>query len=294
MKTSIYHKTEYKYSKPVFLEPHIVRLTPITGHYISLLESNLTISPKPSSISYNIESDGSTACFACFNPKIDSLSIEHTSVVESQERNPFSFLVYPNSCFTIPFIYPCVLQPELSQYLNRSTDSKELHDFSYYLAELVDFQTVPFLTKASEILNKNIKYEYREMGLPRNPVHTFETEVGSCRDIVQLFIELCRYMKLASRFVSGYYCEKPDSPDAAPELHAWAEVYIPGGGWIGIDPTLGLVCSGYHVALSTSAFPEQTLPVSGTYRGSASSEIQTFLKIKNKEYLHQRSSLEQV
>ena len=171
----------------------------------------------------------------------------------------------------------------MSHFQKTSTDSKELYDFTYYLAELVDFQTIPFLTKVSEILNKTINYEYRKMGSPRNPVDTFESELGSCRDIVQLFIEICRYMKLASRFVSGYFCEKPDSPDAKPELHAWAEVYLPGGGWIGFDPTLNLVCQGYHVALSTSASPEQTLPVSGTYRGSASSEIQTFLEIENKE-----------
>jgi transglutaminase-like putative cysteine protease len=283
MKTKILHKTEYKYSEPVYVEPHILRLTPRTGHYTSILESNLKIFPEPVSISYNIETDGSVSCLACFNSVTDSLSIEQTTVVKTQKRNPFSFLIYPNSCLKVPFIYPLALQAELSLFKDLSTDSKELYDFSYYLAESVDFQIIPYLTKISETLNKNIKYEYREMGQPRDPVYTFETETGSCRDIVQLFMELCRYMNLATRFVSGYYCEKPDSPDAKPELHAWAEVYIPGGGWVGIDPTLGLVCHGYHVALSTSAFPEQTLPVSGTYRGSASSVMKTFLEIENKE-----------
>jgi transglutaminase-like putative cysteine protease len=283
MKAKIYHRTEYKYTEPVFLEPHTVRLIPRTDHYTSIEKSKLTISPKPSSISHNIESDGSVSCFISFNSMLDFLSVEHTSVVKTKERNPFSFLIYPNSCLKVPFIYPCVLQPELSLFLDISTDSKELYDFSYYLAELVDFQTIPFLTKVSETLNKNIKYEYRRMGQPRDPIYTFETETGSCRDIVQLYMEICRYMNLASRFVSGYYCEKPDSPDAKPELHAWVEVYIPGGGWIGFDPTLGLVCHGYHVALSTSAFPEQTLPLSGTYRGSASSEMETYLEIENKE-----------
>ena len=283
MKTKILHKIEYKYTEPVFLEPHIVRLAPKAGHYTSILESNLTILPEPSSISYNTETDGSVSCFISFNSMIDSLSVEHTSVVQTQKRNPFAFLVYPNSCLKVPFIYPCILQPELCLYLDLSTDSKELYDFSYYMAELVDFQTIPFLTKVSETLNKNIKYEYRRMGQPRDPIYTFETETGSCRDIVQLFMEICRYMNLASRFVSGYFCEKPDSPDTKPDLHAWVEVYIPGGGWVGFDPTLGLVCHGYHVALSTSAFPEQTLPVSGTYRGNASSEMQTFLEIENKE-----------
>ncbi len=283
MRTKINHKTEYKYSEPVFIEPHTIRLIPSTGHYASLLDSNLAIFPEPSSLSYNVESDGSISCVISFNSKIDALSIEHTSVVQTEKRNPFSFLIYPNSCLKVPFIYPCVLQPELSHYLKALTDSKELYDFSHYLAELEDFQTIPFLTKISEVLNNNIKYEYRRMGLPQDPIYTFETETGSCRDIVQLFIEICRYMKLAARFVSGYFCEKPDSPDSKPELHAWAEVYVPGGGWVGFDPTLGLVCHGFHIALSTSATPELTLPVSGTYRGTASSEMQTFLEIENKE-----------
>ena len=283
MINKIYHKTEYKYSESVFIEPHIVRLTPKTGYYTSILESNLKIFPEPSSISYNVESDGSTSCLIGFNTMLDFLSIEHSSVVQTQKRNPFTFLIYPNSCLKVPFIYPCVLQPELALFQDVSTNSKELYDFSYYLAESVEFQTIPFLTKVSETLNKNIRYEYRRMGQPRDPIYTFESETGSCRDIVQLYMEMCRYMNLASRFVSGYFCEKPDSPDAKPDLHAWVEVYIPGGGWIGFDPTLGLVCHGYHVALSASAFPEQTLPVSGSYRGNASSEMQTFLEIENTE-----------
>ncbi len=283
MINTIYHKTEYIYSEPVYLEPHIIRLTPKTGYYTKVLKTELKISPEPFSLSYNTEIDGSVSCYACFNPGVKVLKIENTSVVETEKRNPFSFLIYPDICLKIPFIYPNAMQPELSIYMNRVTDSKELYDFSYYLAETVEFQTVPFLLKISEVLNNTIQYEYRKDGLPRDPMYTFKNETGSCRDIVQLFMEICKYMNLAARFVSGYYTEKPDDPDATPELHAWAEVYIPGGGWVGVDPTLGVMCHGYHVALSSSAYPELTLPVGGTYRGNATSQLNVLLKIDNEE-----------
>lgn len=285
MINKIYHKTEYKYSNSIFLEPHTIRLSPRTDCFIKLKRSKLKIYPKPTSISYNIETDGSISYMANISKTTDHLIIEHTSVVEHHERNPFLFNIYPAFCNNIPFTYPFNTQNILSVYLKTSTNSRDLLDFANYLAEQAEFHTLPFLTNTAQLLSKQIRYEFRAEGLPLSPIDTFKTEIGSCRDIAQLFMEICKYMKIAARYVSGYMTRLPEGEGTEsteilkPDLHAWVEVYIPGGGWIGVDPTFGTFCNGYHIPLCSSANPELTLPVSGTYRGISSSEMNTELVI---------------
>ena len=286
MINQIYHKTEYRYSNSIFLEPHTIRLSPRTDFFMKLKKKSvLKIHPKPTSISYNIETDGSVSCLANINKSTDHLIIEHTSVIEHHERNPFLFDIYPSFCQKVPFTYPYDMQYILGAYLKISTDSRDLHNFTHYLAEQVDFQTIAFLTNTAEILSKQIQYEYRAEGLPLSPIDTFKSEKGSCRDIAQLFMEICRYMKIATRYVSGYMTKLPETEgteskeELNPDLHAWVEVYLPGGGWVGVDPTFGVMCSGYHIPLCSSANPELTLPVNGTYRGITNSELITELKI---------------
>ena len=129
----------------------------------------------------------------------------------------------------------------------------------------------------NEFIFKNFAYEIREEGAPNTPEVTLLSRKGSCRDYAVLFSALCRAMGLATRFVSGYYtgAAPVDLPNQTHHLHAWVEVFLPGGGWRGYDPTQHEVVSGNHIPLAASCLPEEITPVYGTYRGAATSILTT-------------------
>ena len=125
-------------------------------------------------------------------------------------------------------------------------------------------------------IHRDYTIEYREEGTPRDPDATLSLQSGACRDLAVLFVECCRSVGLAARFVSGY-AHIDDSTDH--EFHAWAEVYLPGGGWRGYDPTLGLAVADRHVVVAAAAHPSDAAGISGTFRGSAVATIETAVEI---------------
>jgi transglutaminase-like putative cysteine protease len=141
----------------------------------------------------------------------------------------------------------------------------------------VRYSTSDYLSALNEFISSNFAYEIREEGNPNKPEFTLINRKGSCRDYAVLFSALCRAMGLATRFVSGYYIgvAPVDVPNQTHHLHAWVEVYLPGGGWRGYDPTQHEVVSGNHIPLAASCLPEEITPVHGSYRGAASSLLTT-------------------
>ena len=119
-------------------------------------------------------------------------------------------------------------------------------------------------------MKRDFVYEFRPSGAPNQPQETLASKRGSCRDWAILYMAAARAVGLAARFVSGYYFD--EKPELA-ELHAWVEVYIPGGGWRGFDPSLGLACYGHHIALATGASAAVTAPIQGTFKGDARAEM---------------------
>jgi transglutaminase-like putative cysteine protease len=136
-----------------------------------------------------------------------------------------------------------------------------------------------FLTTLTQQIYDACAYGVRPQGDPLPAGVTWETKQGSCRDFTVLFMEACRAVGLAARFVSGYHEGDPDHP--ANDLHAWAEVYVPGGGWRGFDPTLGLAVSDRHIPLAAAAHPRQAAPVTGALREgtTARSTLTTHIEI---------------
>ena len=120
--------------------------------------------------------------------------------------------------------------------------------------------------------------EERSTGQPHEPVTTFNLKKGSCRDLAWFEIQLLRHVGIASRFVSGYYYIPMEKPKF--ELHAWLEVYIPGAGWIGFDPSHGIVTGNNHIPIASSSDFENTMPVTGSIRGDAGSELKTHIDIQ--------------
>lgn len=277
MSVKIKHTTQYTYSQKVFLEPHAIRLVPRQDQTQSLLSQSLTVDPHPSGLSKIITTDGSMEYLAWFEGMTNFLKVVHTCTVNEIEMNPFNFIIYPVSAMKLPMKYQDEVQASLKPFMIDFHEDSALKNFVLKFAEDCDWQTGQFMTKLTHYIFEKFTYVQRDEGGPMEPAETFERQSGSCRDYAALAIRMCQYLGLAARFVSGYYHNKLS--DEPCELHAWFEVYVPGGGWRGFDPTHGIACDHHHVALASSCNPELTLPVSGNYRGDATSKMTTAVEL---------------
>jgi transglutaminase-like putative cysteine protease len=204
------------------------------------------------------------------------------AVVETTEFNPFDFVYFPFESKTLPLNYTHSYQKTLSPYLGQEGVSTLVEQTARQIASQVKWNTSSFLSELNEFIFKQFAYEIREEGAPNSAEYTLVNRKGSCRDYAVLFSALCRALGLATRFVSGYYVgvAPVDVPNQTHHLHAWVEVYLPGGGWRGYDPTQHEVVAGNHIPLAASCLPEEITPVFGSYRGSATSELITKVSIE--------------
>jgi transglutaminase-like putative cysteine protease len=163
-----------------------------------------------------------------------------------------------------------------------------VRDYARELAAEVQYDTLAFLETVTRRIFSEFAYEYRELGAPMAPAETLAGKKGACRDFSLLMMEMCRSLGLASRFVSGYLLGNPHKEQF---LHAWVEVYVPGGGWRGYDPTQGELVSNRHVALAASAVPALTTPVLGIFRGASTSQLFTTVTVTQGAMLMQRQAM---
>ena len=269
MKFRIRHSTTYTYSRPVFLEPHLIRLCPRSDPRQRLLSFEFRVSPQPTGVSHNIDADSNPFHLVWFSDLTPEFTIDACSVVETLKPNPFdSFLTCDDSLpleltdDEATLLGPCLdsyslIRPgdaELIKSLGREVESRgsrtvfgSLQALNHYLFEYIEKTARP------------------DRGL-QSITTTLMSARGACRDTALVFMAVCRVWGIPSRFVSG--CQEGDSEKPEGELHAWAEVYLPGFGWLGYDPTHGLAVADRHIAYAASALPEQAAPVTGTYRGT--------------------------
>jgi transglutaminase-like putative cysteine protease len=279
---NIEHSIEYRYSQPVSFAPHQLRLYPRSNVQQSVLRFDLEIDPLPQQISESIDLDGNNSILVWFddNPA-DRLKIQTKTQVSTHLTNPFNYLLEPWAD-RLPIDYPHSLyqqlQPYLAGYLAHSIDPIAA-ELAGEIWQSVDGKTIPFLTELNQQIYHNCQYSIRQDGAALPPSIVWKHRSGSCRDFVVLFIEVCRSVGLAGRFVSGY--EAGAETDDR-HLHAWAEIYLPGAGWRGYDPTHGLLVAANHIALSSSPFPAQTTPVEGKLRtvGAITTEMNYRLMIE--------------
>lgn len=261
------HATSYTYSKPVFLEPHIVRLRPRCDATQHLIGYSLTSTPWPSGRSEYLNLDGNSVNHLWFDSLTDHLEIVTSFSVETLQINPFDYLIDNPGDLKLPMRYPLTLVPDVKPFLGQSeTNIKEVKKFAQEIADKAGWDTIPFLSALVHRFSRDWKQIVREEGDPFPSAITLVKLEGSCRDMTQLFIDACRALGLATRFVSGY--QEGDPNQNIRYLHEWAEVYIPGGGWRGYDPTLGLAVSNRHIAVAAGRTHQSVSPVSGTFRGS--------------------------
>jgi transglutaminase-like putative cysteine protease len=268
MRFSVTHTTVYRYDAPVAPEFHTFRLRPRDDAAQRLLRYEIGISPAPAGRCECLDQDGNVVIEAWFETPVEQLEVHSSFEVETLRENPFDFLL-ADALF--PPRYPEPLDRALAPYLDVSRERTAVQEFARLVADRAAAGTMAFLTELNRALFDDFGHVVREEGASHPPDETLRAGAGTCRDLAVLFCAVCRSAGLAARFVSGY--EREASFQERAYMHAWAEVYLPGGGWRGYDPSQGLAVSTSHVAVAAAADPRLAAPISGSYRGDARSAM---------------------
>jgi len=277
MKISVTHSTVYRYDFPVCLEPHIFRLRPRTNGAQRLLAFDLQIMPVPAGTTECLDQDGTLALNAWFNTPTRELSVLSRFTVEMLRQNPFDYVLAGES-LNLPLWYSEPLCAALTPYRNDANVAESVKSYAKWVADGVQWNTLSFLTALSWQIFQACRQVIRPYGPPWTSDRTLSSQEGSCRDLAVLFCDACRVMGLAARFVSGYECASATAQESY--MHAWAEVYLPGIGWRGYDPSRGLAVSNSHVAVAAGFDPDLASPVAGWYSGAAGSRMEARLNLQ--------------
>lgn len=260
---SLLHKTEYVYDRKVSLSPHLFRLKP-AAHAPAVIESyKLAVQPSNHTAHWQQDLYGNSLVRVDFFEPTDKMSAEVRLKAILEPHNPFDFLI-DSYALAFPFAYPFPTQNDLLSYLEITDRGSAL---SMFVKEAGTFRgdIVGFLVQLNNMIFNRIGYVQRlEEGI-RTCEETLRSGTGACRDSAWLLIQVLRHLGLASRYVSGYLVQFMDDPvSGRVDLHAWAEVYIPGAGWIGLDTTSGLFTGEGHIPLAGTPRPADAAPVTGT------------------------------
>ncbi|MGC4024387.1 MAG: transglutaminase family protein [Mesorhizobium sp.] len=271
IKAGIYHLTHYKYDRPVSLGPQIIRLRPAPHSRTRVISHSLKVTPSNHFINHQQDPYGNWLARFVFPEPVTELKIEVDLVADMTVYNPFDFFV-EESAETYPFDYPEDIREDLKIYRTPEPAGQLLASFLETVSREPQ-RTVDFVVNLNARLSREIGYVIRMEPGVQSPEETLGVRTGSCRDTSWLLVQALRHCGLAARFVSGYLIQlKPDlvSLDGPPgtdhdftDLHAWAEVYLPGAGWIGLDPTSGLLTGESHIPLAATPHYRNAAPISG-------------------------------
>ena len=280
IKVALEHRTSYTFDRLVEVYPHVVRLRPAPHSRTPIEAYSLQVEPGDHFINWQQDAFGNFLARLVFPNRTRSLTITVGLIADMKVINPFDFFI-EDWAERIPFEYPKSLQEDLKPYL-RPVDED---DDGSGPGELVQAwvrnfsvppgtQTNDFLVALNRAVNADVGYSLRMEPGVQTPDFTLRTGIGSCRDSAWLLVSILRQLGLAARFVSGYLVQLtsdvealdgPSGPAADfTDLHAWTEVYIPGAGWIGLDPTSGLFAGEGHIPLSATPHPASAAPITGS------------------------------
>jgi transglutaminase-like putative cysteine protease len=270
---TVRHATTYRYARAVTFGQHRLMLRPRDSHDLRLVAAELTLSP-PGNVRWMHDVFGNSVALVDFNASAATLAITSSLKIERYGLDGLQFPIAPEAEL-YPFIYSSSDRVDLGRLLEQ-----HYPDPNGVLARWADsfvtsrpMRTLELLTNMNAALKPDIIYAERHESGTQSPAQTLETKTGACRDFAMVFIEAARYLGFGARFVSGYLydpaLDRGDATQAVAATHAWAEVYLPGAGWIEYDPTDVLIAGEYLIRVAVTRDPSQAIPISGSYTGSA-------------------------
>jgi transglutaminase-like putative cysteine protease len=262
MRFHVKHETRYRYSAPVAFAPHVLRLNPrLDG--VRMVSRELIVQPEPVERIEVVDPFGNRVTRVTFDGLSSELSID--SRFELDTIGPFQ--ARPDEQSVPPLPWQAPVAAELEPYRGHGHDESVLA-FAEDIATTARWSADDFLVGLCATLHTTTERHIRLEGAAQSPAVTLTTRRGACRDITVLFLAACRSLGMAGRFVSGYQA-RAQTPDGQRHLHAWAEVFLPGLGWSGWDPTHGVRVTDGHVALCAAPEQTDTMPVEGAFYGPA-------------------------
>ncbi|MGZ5644736.1 MAG: transglutaminase family protein, partial [Usitatibacter sp.] len=277
IKVALHHRTHYSFDRPVGLSPHEVRLRPAAHCRTPIVAYSLVVTPTKHFVNWQQDPFGNHLAHFVFDEPTDELRVEVDLVADLVTINPFDFFL-DEAVETFPFAYEAATARDLSPYLARTGGGTR---FDQLLGRIRDDvvrsgrRTVDVLVDINQLVQRVLRYDIRMEPGVFAPEETLERGHGSCRDFAWLLVNVLRHLGVAARFVSGYSIQLV--PDQKPlegavgvaqdctDLHAWAEAYLPGAGWVGFDATSGMACGEGHIPLACTADPGAAAPVLGSF-----------------------------
>ena len=269
----IIHRTYYNYSAIVTLGAHHLLLRPRESYELRIESFSLKSTPK-AKIFWHRDVEDNSVAIATFDTPTQQLLIESEVIIQHYNESPLDFIV-SDYAINYPFKYLANDNFILSSYMvlpNEETRTL-LNNWIYNVYKYNEkIQTYTLLQKLTTYIFKNFTYKVREEAGVQTAKQTLSYSSGSCRDFAFLFMEAVKCLGLATRFVSGYLYA-PLMSHMVGSTHAWAEVYIPGGGWIGFDPTTGNIVGTDHISVAVSRLPDNVPPIAGSFVGISDSTL---------------------
>lgn len=268
----IIHRTYYNYSSNVLLGPHNLLLRPREDYELRIESFTLKITPN-ATLLWHRDVEGNSVAIANFTLPTSQLVIESEVTIQQYNESPLDFMV-TDYAIRYPFSYQGDDKILLLAYMVLP-DQDTINEVNKWIANFWQsgekIQTYTLLQRISEHIYQTLSYKIREEPGVQSALQTLSCGTGSCRDFALLFMEAVRCLGLASRFVSGYLYAPLMAEIGS--THAWAEVYLPGAGWKGFDPTIGKIVGSDHIAVAVARLPEAVPPIAGSFVGVADSTL---------------------
>ncbi len=259
MKIRIAYQTQFAYAEPVSFSLHLFRLFPKTGHHLTVHQLAFQTNAG-ADVHYRHDLFDNEIASVFYPGKSALLAASLLIELDVQERNPFGFILAKHAV-DFPFRYTPREADVLAPYLRGSPLT-----LPFWSPPKTPAPTVEALVGLNAALHENIAYSRREEGAAHAAAKTLRLGSGSCRDYAVLLAEAARGVGVAARLASGYLCEfEAGEKVAEGALHAWTELYLPGAGWIGFDPTNGYLCNHYHLTAAVGLTPDDISPIAGTF-----------------------------